>query len=183
MKKTFCLGCTLIVIVGAGCQRAPRCGDLDALSEDVNGNGFLDIAPPEGIEFDPDSTVKVRAGNTLVATDLLPHVAETNVDPAIANLLVNVSDFIVKFSFDLDYGNGLTQRICQTKPLGSFDLAFEAVCPEDVNLDVELIAVLPIVGGIPLTTIPIGLTVDAVDYECGQTISLMTTKNEDGEVV
>ena len=173
----------VLMVLLCGCQGAPTCHDIDRLTEDANGNGFLDIAPPEGVVFDGVNTVKVFGGNTLVPADLLPHVAEVNLSPTIARLLVNTTEFRVKFSFDLVYEGGQTQTICQTKPSSNFELKMEAACPQESELNVALIALLPLFGGIPVRTIPVGLTTDAVDYECGQTVSLLTTKDENGEVV
>ncbi len=174
---------TVFVGLACGCQNSATCNDIDRLTEDTNENGFVDVEPPEGIVFDGVNTVKVFGGNTLVPADLLPHVAEVNLSPAIAQFLVNTTEFRVKFTFDLVYEDGQKQRICQTKPFSDFELKIEAACPAQSELNVELIALLPIFGGIPVRTIPIGLTTDAVDYECGQTVSLLTTKDENGEVV
>ncbi|MFQ5491065.1 MAG: hypothetical protein ACE5GE_10115 [Phycisphaerae bacterium] len=177
---------TLVLISNSGCQNVPdvpNCRDIDALREDANSNGFMDVRPPPGVEYDPEATVKVMAGNTLFDTDLVEHAPEVGLDPTVAGLLARATDFLVKFTFFLDYGDGKVQVLCQTKPLGPFEIAIEAACPVDSMIDVELIAVVPIFGGIPVQTIPVGLTEDAVDYECGQTVSLLTTKDEDGQVV
>lgn len=177
---------TAVLISGPGCQNVPQvpnCRDIDKLRDDVNSNGFMDVPPPAGIEFDPEATVKVIAGNTLFDTDLVEHSGEVGINPTVAGLLARATDFVVKFTFFLDYGDGVVQVLCQTKPLGPFEIAIEAACPLDSKINVEIIAVVPIFGGIPIKTIPIGLTEDEVDYECGQTVSLLTTKDENGRVV
>ena len=161
-----------------GCQGVPRCDDLENLSTDANRNGFPDIVPPEGVSFEPDQTVRVRMGNTLTEADLLPHAREEGVDPNLAAL----ADFLVTFRLTARYDNGTESQICQTVPLGAFDFAFETACPESTDLDVELTAVVPLFG-IPLTTIPLGLTTDVVDYQCGQTVDFVTTKDENGQLV
>jgi len=172
-----------LVVFGAGCQGVPTCRDIDALTEDVGGDGFLDVAPPTGVVFDPATTIKFRGGNTLVPADLLPHVEEVNLDPGLARFLVDSTSFIVRFSLTLDYGDAGVQTICDTEAFNAFELKVEAACPVNTELSVEVIAVLPIGGGIPVATIPIGLTTDAAEFACGQTVSLVTTKNEAGEVV
>lgn len=128
--------------------------------------------------FDPDRTIKIIGANTLVAADLVPYAREHGVDPS----LVNVAEFLVQFSFNVEYENGETQTICQTLPFAEFEMRFEAACPELADIDVNLIAQVPILG-IQIAVIPIGFTLDVVDYECGDTVSLRTTKNEAGEVV
>jgi len=184
MKEILSLHLAVIILAaGAGCQGVTSCGDITALTEDVDGDGFLEVAPPDGFEFDFDSTISVFAQNTLVPTDLLPHVEEVGLDPATAEALINQAEFFVKFSFELDYGDGTVQTICDMVPFDEFEIAFETLCPLDADLTVEAIATLPLFGGIPIATVPIGLTVDAVDFVCGQTISLVTTKDESGEVV
>lgn len=172
-----------LIVFGAGCQGVPTCGDIEALTEDAGGDGFMDVTPPAGVVFDPETTIKFLGGNTLVPADLLPHVEEVNLDAGFAQLLIDSTNFMVRFSLTLDYGDAGVQTICQTEPFSAFEFKVEAACPVDTELTVEVIAVLPIGGGIPVATIPIGLTTDAADFTCGQTVSLVTTKNEAGEVV
>jgi len=161
-----------------GCQGSVTCNDVESATVDSNGNGFVDITPPEGVVFDGERTVKVLGGNTLVAADLAPFALEHGADPNLANL----AEFLVRFSFDVEYENGATQRICQSFPFDQFETRFEVVCPKMADMNVDLIALVPVLG-IPIATIPVGFTLDAVDYACGDTVSIITTIDESGQVV
>lgn len=162
----------------SGCQGTVTCNDVASVTTDSNGNGFVDITPPEGVVFDGQQTVKILGGNTLVASDLAPFARDHGVNPNLVNLAV----FLVRFSFDVEYENGATQTICQTFPFDEFETRFEVACPDVADMNVDLIALLPVVG-IPIMTIPVGFTLDAVDYECGDTVSIITTIDESGQVV
>lgn len=178
MRRAMSLTVAVGMLAACGCQGTATCNDVANATTDINGNGFFDITPPEGVEFDPDRTIKVIAGNTLVAADLAPHAAAHGVDPG----LVNIAEFFVRLTFDVEYENGATQSICQRLPFDEFELRFEAVCPAHADMNVDLIAQIPILG-IPIAVIPTALTLDSVDFECGDTVSLHTTKDESGEVV
>jgi len=168
----------LVIAASVGCQGTVTCNDVEGSTVDSNGNGFSDITPPEGVAFDPMHTVKVLGGNTLVAADLVPFARQHGADPN----LVNFARFLVRFSFDVEYANGAKQTICQSFPFDKFETRFEVVCPDQADMNVELIAMLPVLG-IPVATIPIGFTLDAVDYECGDTVSILTTIDASGQVV
>lgn len=171
-------GIVIGIVSALGCQPSVECADIANSTADVNENGFVDIQPPDGVDFDPSETIKVIIGNTLFPADLKPYAAEHGVAPVLAD----IAGFLVRFKFTLEYENGAVQTICQSTPFEPVEFAFEAVCPVSTEMEAEIIALVPILG-IPLPPIPIGFTLDAVDYECGQTISLQTTKDEDGQVV
>ncbi|MCH7808218.1 MAG: hypothetical protein IIB60_03240 [Planctomycetes bacterium] len=178
MQKGMILTTVLGIMAVCGCQGTVTCNDVAGTTADINGNGFVDITPPPGVEFDSDRTIKIIGANTLVAADLAPFAKEHGVDPN----LVNLAEFLVRFSFDIEYENGETQTICQSFPFDKFETRFEVACPKLADMNVELIALVPILG-IPIATIPVGFTLDAVDYECGDTVSILTTIDESGQVV
>ncbi|MCH7720978.1 MAG: hypothetical protein IH988_08320 [Planctomycetes bacterium] len=168
-----------VVVTVTGCQPPPTgCTDLSSLSEDANGNGFPDLVPPDGVAFDEDNTLRVRVENTLTKDDLAPFAAEAGV----SGTLVSLVDFLVTFRFRVEYENGTEQTICQTELLGPFDLAFEVACPTSAELEVAIIPLLPITKT-PLDSIPVGLSLDAVNYECGQTVEFVITTDDLGTVI
>ena len=169
----------LAVVTVTGCQPPPTgCTDLSSLSEDANGNGFPDLVPPDGVAFDEDNTLRIRIENTLTKDDLAPFAAEVGLTGG----LVSLADYLVTFTFRVEYENGATQAFCQTELLGPFELAFEAACPTSAELEVEIVALLPITNT-PIVSIPAGLSLDNIDYDCGQTIEFITSTDELGAVI
>lgn len=176
---TVALALGLGVMTVAGCQPPPTgCSDLSSLSDDANGNGFPDLVPPDGVAFEEDNTLRIRIVNTLTKDDLAPFAAEVGV----SGDLVGLADYLVTFTFHVEYENGATQAFCQTELLGPFELSFEAACPTSADLDVEIVALLPIINR-PIASIPAGLSLDNIDYDCGQTIEFVTTTDEQGTLI
>jgi len=160
----------VLAVTSAGCQPPPTgCTDLSSLTTDANGNGFPDVEPPEGVPFDESSTLRVVLNNTLTKTDLAPLAIAAGVNET----LVNLADFLVTVRFHVGYDNGTEQTICQTEVLGPFDIAFEAACPASADIEVEIAALLPITNT-PIDLVPIGIALDSLNYECGQTVQVST---------
>ena len=170
---TFLVTCLLLT----GCGEFDLCNDLGELV-DTDGNGFVELIPPEGVEFDPETSVRVLVENTLTVADLVPFVSHTDEDVSLADEAL----FLVQFTFTIDYANGAVQTICQTEALGPFSVSFEGPCHENADLAVEIIAISPLTG-MEVARIPVGLSLAGVDYECGQTIEFRTFVDDDGEVV
>ncbi len=160
-----------------GCGELDLCNDLGELA-DADGNGFVELTPPEGVEFDSDTSVRVLVENTLTIADLVPFVSHTDQDASLANEAL----FLVQFTFTIEYADGAVQTVCQTEPLGPFTVSFEGACHETADLTVELIAISPLTG-MEVTRIPVGLSLEGVDYECGQTVEFRTFVDDAGEVV
>lgn len=180
MKTTTCrYGLTLIAVTAfvTGCGELDLCSDLDNLV-DSDGNGFVELVPPEGVEFDPETSVKVFIENTLTVADLVPFVSHTDEDASLADSAL----FLVQFTFTIEHVGGAVQTICQTEALGPFAVSFEGACHEHADLAVELIAISPVTG-LEVARIPVGLSLAGVDYVCGQTIEFRTFVDDSGEVV
>lgn len=177
------LAVLLVLLVGLGaCIQVPDCNDFDALTTDRDGDGFPEINPPPGVVLDPANTVRVFAANTLTADVLAPFAAEVGVPPKLAEVLAGWADFEVTFAITAEYPGGVIQTMCDTEPLGDFEKRFEAACPLDSQLDVRITAFVPGLH-IPFLSVPVGLTTDAVDFSCGQTVSLRTTTDANGHPV
>ncbi len=167
---------TLVVMAG-GCQKPSGCAGLSNLETDSNNNGFPDLLPPDGVEFTEERNLRISIINTLTENDLEPFAAEAGVSPS----LVSLADFLVEFRFNIEYEDGSTQTICETEPLRAFEFFFEIACPAGADLDLKLIAFAPVVGT-EITRVPLALSLDTVDYECGQSVEFITTIDEDGEL-
>lgn len=167
------IGCFAALL--AGCGSSGPTGDLDALTEDTNNNGFLDVAPPDGVEFLTVDNVKVRLVNTVAAGDLGTLAAQYGVDPALLSLVTIVADIDI----DLDYGGGISDTLTQSEQIEPFDRKFEIACPENVAVAVNVVANVPVVGPQQVTDFNVDLS-SGVEYECGQTIQVEVFVNDSG---
>lgn len=177
------LATMLAMSIQFGCAPSTDCGDLANLTSDADGDGFPEAPAPAGVTaaFD-DTSVRVMAVNTLTALDLAPVAGEEGFNPFIAQLLAHTVKFVVRIELSAEYADGSVITLCESAPLGAFERKFEAACPDDVRLKVELVALLPILR-IPVAVFPVGLTPDAAPFECGQTVSLRFTTDENGHPV
>ena len=168
---------TLVVLAG-GCQDQSGCAGLSNLSSDSNNNGFPDLLPPDGVPFSEEQNLRISIVNTLTENDLEPFAAQAGVSSS----LINLADFQVDFRFNMEYENGSTQTVCETEPLHAFRFDFEIACPTRADLDLVVIASAKVVGT-EITRVPMTLSLDTVDYECGQRIEFITTLDEAGELI
>lgn len=168
-----------LLVLASGCQDPPSgCRGISGLTTDANGNGFPDIIPPDGVVFDSSSTIRVTIENTLSTDDLASYADQAGVSPSVLNL----ANYLVTVKFFIEYENGSTQTICETEELAPFTLSFEAACPTDVDLEVEVVALAPVVNSV-ITTIPLEVSLDAFVFDCGQEIEFITTTDEEGNIV
>ncbi|MCH7701682.1 MAG: hypothetical protein IID37_08345 [Planctomycetes bacterium] len=175
---TSILGVVLpLLVMAGGCQKQSGCAGLSNLDTDSNNNGFFDLLPPDGVPFTEEQNLRITIMNTLTEDDLEPFAAQAGVSPS----LVRLADFLVDFRFNIEYEDGSTQTICETEPLRAFEFNFEIACPTRADLHIDVIALAPVVGT-EITRVPLELSLDTVDYECGQSVEFITTTDEDGEL-
>jgi len=177
--KAVMMWCILLCaapVVLVGCGASSGVGDLDALTEDLDGNGFFDVTPPEGVEFLSLNNVRVRLHNTIDGADLGSLAAEFGVDPALLNLV----DLAANITIDLDYGGGITDALVQQESINPFDRKFEMACPDAIGVDVNVSAQIPLVGPQDVTDFDVDLA-EGVEYTCGQTIEVEVFVNERGD--
>ncbi|MCB9850291.1 MAG: hypothetical protein H6817_06260 [Phycisphaerales bacterium] len=161
----------------AGCNGAAPTGtgDLDTLSEDSNNNGFLDVTPPDGVEFLEVNNVNIRLRNTVSIDDLGPLAAQYGIDPSLLNLVEIVADI----GIDLDYGAGISDTLSESEPIAPFDKAFEIACPDGMNVQVNVVANIPFVGEQDVTNFIVDL-LEGAEYQCGQTIEVNVVLDDNG---
>jgi len=170
-------GIMLVVSSIGGCQSESGCAGLSRLNTDSNNNGYPDLVPPDGVSFSAEQNLRVSITNTLTEADLAPFAAQAGVDPS----LVTLANFRVDFRFNIEYENGATQTVCESEPLAAFNFDFEIACPTRADLDVEVIALAPVVGT-EITSVPLNLSLESVPYECGQSVEFITTTDDNGEL-
>jgi hypothetical protein len=177
MQRKYGLGAMLLVglIAVAGCGGPSGPDDLDQLTEDGNGNGFLDVTPPDGIEFSSVDNINVRLNNTIGREGLALVAAGYGID---ANLL-GLATILATMDIDFDYGNGITDALSQAEPIEPFDKKFEVACPEAMEVHIYVTASAPIVGTQTLFEQTFSL-VRGDDYECGQTVGFETSVDANG---
>jgi len=160
----------------SGCGAVAPVGDLDALTDDANGNGFFDVTPPDGVEFLTLDNLKVRLANVIAQDELGGLAAEFGVDPALLNLVTLKADIVVM----MDYGAGITDELVQSEAIDPFDKRFEIACPERVTVEVDVIAEVPVVGPQSVTDFSVSLAAGD-HYTCGQTIAVEVFINASGD--
>ena len=179
MKHSFALGITLIIgLVGfvGGCGfSGPGGGDLDNLTVDANNNGFPDIDAPEGVVFDEVTNLKLRLSNSITEEDVGAIAEQQGVDASLLNFVTIVANLTVT----LDYGVGEPQVLNESESIELFEKKMELACPDTAQVDVGVVANVPIVGAQDITEFSVVLT-EGVDYECGQTIEVESFVDANG---
>ena len=158
-----------------GCGTAIATGDLDSLSEDANGNGYLDVEPPDGVEFSTLDNVNVGLSNTITQTDVATIAATMGVDASMLSLV----SLVANMELTLDYGNGITDVLTESEPIAPFEKKFELAVPDSVDVLVKVVANVPLVGAQTVTEFTVSLT-KGVEYEAGQTIDIAVSMDEYG---
>lgn len=180
MKQWWVLSGALLVampcmLAGCGGAGPAGTGDLDNLTTDSNDNGFLDVEPPEGVEFLTVDNVRIRMRNTVSTDDLGPLAEQFGIDPGLLSLVSIVADI----GIEMDYGNGITDELNESEPIEPFDKAFEIACPDGMNVAVNVVANVPVVGPQDVTDFVIDL-LEGAEYECGQTIEVEVLLDDNG---
>ncbi len=163
-----------LVLTGCGTTTAPS-GDLDTLSADQNNNGYPDVTPPDGIEFNDADNAKVAIINSLRQSDLGQVAAGMGVEPSLLSLV----SMTVDVTIDLDYGGGITDVLNESESIAPFEKRFEIACPDSADISVEVVANIPFVGPQTVAEYPVEL-VAGQDYECGSEIAVESYLNNSG---
>lgn len=158
----------------AGCQGPAADGDIDKLV-DTDENGFVEITPPVGVDLDEATNAKVVLTNSIGAEDIGPLAQQQGIDPA----LLSFVDIEVEIVMTLDYDGFENLVLRQTQELEPFERAMEAACPDQVMVDVNVVANAPIVGPQDVFSGQFEQT-QGQDYQCGDTISVETFINDAG---
>jgi len=168
--------CTLsaVSLAMTGCQGSPANGDLDKLVDGDN-DGFVDINPPEGVTFDDTSNAKVLLTNSIGVADIGPLAEQQGLDPA----LLNFVDIEVNIVMTLSYAGFEDLVLRQSQKLEPFERAMEAACPDQVLVDVNVVANAPFVGPQDVFSGQFEQT-QGEDYVCGDTIAVETFINDAG---
>jgi hypothetical protein len=165
---------TVLTFAVAGCQQPTSGGDLSNLV-DANNNGFDDVTPPNGVEFNEETNAKVRLENTIDSQDVAVLASQQGIDP---NLLAFVA-VDVDIVLTLGYGEFESLILRQSESLEPFTRAFETACPDTISVAVTVTANVPVVG--PQIVFDQVFDLEAgVDYDCGGTLNIETFADEDG---
>lgn len=156
-----------------GCTPEMMVQEPEDSVQDVNNNGFIDITPPDGIDFDATNNVNIAMINTVSVDDLEPLAEQMGVDPA----LLPLATINVQFLFTLNYGSAV-DVIEDTRSLEPFEERFEVACPQSAELSVVVDVFAPFVG--PVTQVNVIMT--DVDLDCGQIVTVTAFVTDDGEV-
>ncbi len=165
---------TLLVFAAVGCQQPTTGGDLSRLA-DANNNGFDDVEPPDGVEFDEETNAKVRLDNTIDSQDVAQLASQQGIDPSLLNFVAVEVEIVLTLNYD-----GFESIVLrQSESLEPFTRAFEAACPDSMSIAVTVTANAPVVG--PQTVFDQVFDVEAgVDYDCGGTLNVETFADENG---
>ena len=165
---------TLLAFTVAGCQQPTSGGDLSSLA-DANNNGFDDVAPPDGVEFNEETNAKVLLDNTIDSQDVAQLASQQGIDPSLLAFVAVDVDIVLTLNY-----NGFESIVLrQSESLEPFTRAFETACPDSMSISVTVTANVPVVG--PQNVFDQVFDVEeGVDYECGGTLNVETFADEDG---
>lgn len=169
----------LVVLPNIGCPPpAPAAPTLDNLP-DADGDGFLDLSSPEGVETDEEIAIVVR--NEISTQDIIA-LAGDNVPTNLIGLLsISVRQDITRV---YDGVGSVTDT--DTRALGAFTLSLEAACPDEVTAVVSVIVTAPLVGQVFSQSFP-EITVtngpDPGQFECGEVITVVASLDASGNPV
>lgn len=151
--------------------------ELDGMP-DADGDSFSEIAPPEGVAFDFDTSLAMSITNTITRSQ-----AQAAADVKLPALISSNVALTAKVSLDLTYPGGMTQELPGTFPVNPFELSFEIACPDSIEAQLTVVAVAPIVGEEAVTTFGPLLYEQGVGenmFECGSVVHITTYADESG---
>lgn len=174
-----CTGMALmgLALLVAGCFGSSEPTDLSSLSQDADGDGYMDLTPPDGVAFDAATNLRLRTASDVDRDDLAAIATTLGVD---SSLLSVVEDRIV-LTIHLDYGNGITQEVEEVRQIEPFDLKIEVACPVEAVVDVLLQGTAPIIGSQDIYANSFVFT-RGTDYACGDHIEVTAEVNEFGSI-
>ena len=168
------VGC---LALAAGCGTTLP-NDLSSATTDANGNGFPERTPPAGVDFATLGSLNVRLFNTLGEAELAELATQYGVDAS----LLSLADVYVTITAVLDYGDGITDTLEESRPVAPFDLKIEVACPNAVDITLSAEARGPLGVTQPLMNETQTVT-QGVQYQCGQIIEIGITTNDAGALL
>lgn len=170
-----CAILTFAMTLMTGCQQPSSNGDIDNLV-DADNDGFADITPPEGVEFNEETNAKVLLSNSIGVEDIGPLAEQQGIDPGLLNLVTIEADIVMTLVYD-----GFENLVLrQTQALEPFEQAMEAACPDQVLVTVNVFANVPLLGEQDVFSGDFE-QVQGRQYECGDTITVETLINDAGQ--
>ncbi len=171
----------LLSILSTGCGRSSNSatpGVLDRLGPlpDANGNGLVDIPTPDGVS--PGESIGIHLASDITRAEI-EALAQGEI-PAVVGAQVGIRADV---TVDLDYANGVKDRLRGSRPIGPFDIAVEAACPLVVEVRINLVAEIPFVGDRGIRALgPYRFEREAHSgFTCGSVLTVELTINEDGQ--
>lgn len=169
----------MVVLPNLGCP--PAGGGVVGLDglPDADGDGFLDLSSPEGLETDEEIAIVVR--NEISTEDIIALAGDDVPTNLIGLLTITVRQDITRV-----YDGFESVTDTDTRPLGEFELSLEAACPDEVTAVVSVAAAAPFVGQVFSQAFP-EITVtngpDPDQFQCGDVITVVASLNQSGNPV
>jgi hypothetical protein len=183
MQRALTVSMAVVSLVLAGCGSAPTGGGgggvLDRLGSlpDENGNGFPDIPTPDGVEG--ASRIAVELVNELTFAEA-QKLANVNIPGSVTEVV----DIRLRIAINMEYEDGISNRVTGSRPLDPFEIVAEAACPESISVNVTVVASVPLVGEQTLAILgPYDFQKGDVGtgYPCDSVISLRVYTDENGQ--
>ena len=168
----------LVVLPNIGCPPPePAVPTLDDLP-DADGDGFLDLSSPEGV--DTSESIAVVIISSITREDALALAGDQI--PAGVAALATIS---IRLDITRIYDGFGSVTDTDTRALGAFELSLEADCPDEVRADVSVIVAAL---GITVIDLPIGeVSVtngpDEGQFQCGNLITVVASLDASGNPV
>jgi hypothetical protein len=172
---------TLVAMV-MGCNGGsggPTPGVLDRLNTfpDTDGDTFVEVPATAGV--DSSREVAVAIDNDVTRTQAIS-LARTNVPDFVTDSIGLSATVLVKMT----YADGKEQQLRGSRSIGPFELSFEVACPEVVEVHVNVVADIPIVGRTTVQTFGpfnFGKGTDAGQFQCDTLIRVRSFIDENGQ--
>lgn len=170
----------ILLTVLTGCSGSPG-GDGGILNRlntlpDANSNGFPETPVPDGV--DEMATVAIDLVNSITRSQA-ERLARVNIPDFVKRIVA----FRVRLVVDVTYPGEITDRLTGSRPIGTFDVKAEVVCPIALEVRVAVVADIPLVGERTVQSFgPFRLERDALTngYQCGSIITITMFVDDDG---
>ena len=170
------------VVVGlllAGCSAPPPTANDDLA--DASSDGFLDVAPPDGVAFDENSNLKVKLISEIDASDVATVAQLQNVPQEWIALLPLVS-IVATADLTLHYANDRTTEFTESAVVAPFEKAFEFACPERLNFAVRVDVFSPVGNLEPLFSDSSAELRKGEDFACGDVLVYRAYVDAEGDI-
>lgn len=150
----------------AGC--GVEVGGGDELG-DATSDGFLDVAPPQGVAFDESTNLSISLVSAIDDADVAAVAAAQNVPNDYIDLLPFVT-VTATADLQLQYANGEVTEFSDSARVEPFQRGYEFACPERMNITLRADLIAPLGSSQTLFRDASTVLQRDEDFVCGETL-------------